>query len=144
MPCCDSLNTPSPRFYAEIFNQRTAGGAFLSIDTSVFNITTAKDPALPKELATDADGKERFRKYVPFPSFVNTIEDYPYPYVIGGMCWEFPCATPSDCRRRTSSIEEPEDAGGLESAARVTVIKQGVMNLVFHRTGGAIRSRSSS
>jgi len=33
----------------------------LSTTRPVFNITTAKDPALPKELATDADGKERFR-----------------------------------------------------------------------------------
>ena len=38
----------------------------------------------------DEDGREKFRKYLPFPSFVNTIEDYPYPYVIGGLCWEFP------------------------------------------------------
>jgi hypothetical protein len=96
MPCCDSLNTPSPRFYDEIFAKRTPGGKSLVIDSSVFNITTSKDPELPKELTTDADGKERFKKYVPFDSFVNTIEDYPYPYVIGNYCWEFPCATPSD------------------------------------------------
>ena len=32
MPCCDSLNTLSPRFYAEIFNKTTAKGNFLSID----------------------------------------------------------------------------------------------------------------
>mgnify|MGYP006150199881 CR=1 FL=1 len=48
------------------------------------------------ELVIDPDGREKFRKYVPFESFVNTIEDYPYPYVIGRLCWEFPCAVPSD------------------------------------------------
>ena len=42
-------------------------------------------------------GVERFRKYLPKDrTFVNTIEDYPYPYVIGGLCWEFPCRTPID------------------------------------------------
>src|SRR6516164_9833455 len=30
-PCCDSLNTVSPRFYAEIFNKRTPHGNFLQI-----------------------------------------------------------------------------------------------------------------
>src|SRR5438876_3646112 len=38
MPCCDSLNTLSPRFFTEIFNKQTAKGNFLSIDSSVFNV----------------------------------------------------------------------------------------------------------
>src|SRR5947209_10721548 len=37
MPCCDSLNTPSPRFYPEIFNKPKDNGKYLSIDSSVFN-----------------------------------------------------------------------------------------------------------
>ena len=40
MPCCDSQNTPSPRFWTEIFNKTTPQGNFLSIDSSVFNIYT--------------------------------------------------------------------------------------------------------
>ena len=76
MPCCDSLNTPTPRFYAEIFNRTTpltlpsppaegegtkknpspsAGGEgrvrgdrFLTIDSSVFNLLTSNDPELPR------------------------------------------------------------------------------------------------
>src|SRR6266513_386326 len=47
MPCCDSLNTPSPRFYAEIFNKTTEKGKYLSIDSSVFNVFTPNDPELP-------------------------------------------------------------------------------------------------
>ena len=96
MPCCDSLNTPSPRFYAEIFNKVSPAGHFLTIDSSVFNLFTPDDPSLPRDLVFDPDGRERFRKYLPFPSFVNTIENYPYPYVIGNLCWEFPCIVPSD------------------------------------------------
>ena len=88
-PCCDSLNTPSPRLFAEIFNKVTPQGNFLSIDSSVFNVLTPRDPTLPRHLVLEGD-QPRFRKYLPFPSFVNTIEDYPYPYVIGRWCWEFP------------------------------------------------------
>src|SRR6516164_9772213 len=81
MPCCDSLNTPSPRFWAEIFNKTTAKGNFLTIDSSVFNVFTSDDPGLPKELVLNPDGTESFRRYLPMDrSFVNTIEDYPYPY----------------------------------------------------------------
>src|SRR5437899_1169855 len=73
MPYCDSLDTPSPRFYAELFNSTNSAGQFLSIDSSVMNIFTAADPELPRPLVMQANGKERFRKYIPFPSFVTTI-----------------------------------------------------------------------
>src|SRR6185437_8370093 len=82
MPCCDSMNSPSPRFYSEIFNRTNAAGQFLTIDSSVMNLTTSNDPAVPRELTTDVDEKERFRKYVPFLGFATTTENYPYPYVI--------------------------------------------------------------
>ena len=42
-------------------------GHFLTIDSSVFNITTPDDPALPRSLVLDPDGRERFRKYLPVP-----------------------------------------------------------------------------
>ena len=136
MPCCDSLNTPSPRFFAEIFNKTTPNGHFLTIDTSVFNITTSSDTDLPKELTTDADGKEKFRKYLPFPSFVNTIEDYPYPYVIGKLCWEFPCIVPSDWEAQNLlKPNNPQTVADLKAALDAVVIKQGTFNLVFHPHG---------
>ncbi|HXE54677.1 MAG TPA: polysaccharide deacetylase family protein, partial [Tepidisphaeraceae bacterium] len=62
MPCCDSKNTPSPRVFAEIFNQTTPNGNFVRIDSSVFNIYTANDPVFPRNLVIDPDGRERFRK----------------------------------------------------------------------------------
>ncbi|MAG93455.1 MAG: dehydrogenase [Planctomycetaceae bacterium] len=136
VPCCDSLNTPSPRFYAEIFNKTNANGQFLRIDSSVFNVLTPDDPQLPRELVTDADGREKFRKYIPFKSFVNTIENYPYPYVIGRLCWEFPCATPSDWEAQ--HLNKPGNARSLEdmkAALDAVVIKQGTFNLVFHSVG---------
>ena len=124
MPCCDSMNTVSPRFFAEIFNKTSPGGKFLSIDSSVFTVLTPDDPSLPRDLVFDADGKERFRKYIPFPSFVNTIENYPYPYVIGGTCWEFPCIVPSDWEAQ--NIHKPGNPRTLEDmkAALDCVVRQ--------------------
>jgi putative membrane-bound dehydrogenase-like protein len=137
MPCCDSLNTNSPRFYAEIFNQRTDQNHFLSISTSVFNIFTSADPDLPRELVLDADGQEKFRKYVPANrSFVNTIENYPYPYVIGKLCWEFPCMVPSDWEAQNlHKSNNPLTLRDWKAALDCTVIKQGVFNMVFHPHG---------
>src|SRR5262245_19569507 len=54
VPCCDSLNTPSPRFFAEIFNKTPPNGKFLALDSSVFNVFTSNDPELPRELVIDA------------------------------------------------------------------------------------------
>src|SRR5262249_18731936 len=48
-PCCDSQNTPSPRFFAEVFNRTTAKANFLSVDSSVFNLTTPDAPAPPRD-----------------------------------------------------------------------------------------------
>ena len=135
MPCCDSRNTPSPRFWTEIFNKTTARGNYLALDSSVFNVFTPADPDLPRELVTDADG-EKFRKYIPFPSFVNTIENYPYPYVIAGRCWEFPCMVPSDWEAQNlQQPNNPRTVVDMQAALDATVIKQGVFNLVFHPHG---------
>lgn len=136
MPCCDSRNTPSPRFWTEIFNRVTPQGNFLQADSSVFNITTPGDTSLPRTLVHDDDGGERFRKYLPFPSFVNTIEDYPYPYVIGRMCWEFPCVVPSDWEAQNlQRPNNPRTVADMQAALNVAVLKQGTFNLVFHPHG---------
>jgi putative membrane-bound dehydrogenase-like protein len=136
MPCCDSLNTPSPRFFAEIFNRPTADGKFLTIDSSVFVATTPNDPEIPRSVVLEADGGDRFRKYLPFPAFVNTIEDYPYPYVIGKLCWEFPCIVPSDWEAfHVQKAKNPKTVEDLKRALDAVVVKQGVMNIVFHPHG---------
>lgn len=136
MPCCDSLNTPSPRFFAEIFNRATEKEHFLTIDSSVFNITTPADPDLPRSLVEDPDGGERFRKYLPFPSFVNTIENYPYPYVINRLCWEFPCIVPSDWEaQHLNKPNSPKTLEDMKAALDAVVLKRGVFNLVFHPHG---------
>lgn len=133
MPCCDSQNTPSPRFFAEIFNRTTPHGNFLEIDSSVFNIITANDPELPRELVVDDQGQEIFRRYLPFKSYVVTVEDYPYPYVIGQQCWEFPCVVPSDwSAQHVQKPDNPRTIEDLKRALDATVAKRGVFTLVFH------------
>ncbi len=136
MPCCDSLNTLSPRFFAEIFNARSPQGNFLQIDSSVFNILTTDDPAVPHELALDDQGQERFRRYVPFPSFANTIENYPYPYPIGRLCWELPCVAPTDwSAQHVQESFNPRTVRDLQAALDAVVAKRGAYDLVFHPHG---------
>jgi putative membrane-bound dehydrogenase-like protein len=136
MPCCDSINSPSPRFYAELFNSTNGAGQFLSIDSSVMNILTPADPALPRPLVTDSDGREKFRNYVPFPSFVTTIDNYPYPYVIGKLCWEFPAMAPSDWEaQHIQGTNSPITVADWEAALDATVIKQGTFTFIFHPHG---------
>src|SRR5258707_1134841 len=136
MPCCDSMDSASPRFFAEIFNRTNAAGQFLTIDSSVMNILTTNDSALPRDLLINADGRERFRKHVPFPAFSTTIEDYPYPYVIGRLCWEFPGVVPSDWEAQNlQGTNNSATVADWKAALDATVIKQGVMNMIFHPHG---------
>lgn len=136
MPCCDSMNSPSPRFYEAIFAGRTAAGNFLAIDSSVFNITTPDDNRLSPGVARDAGGAPRFEKYVQFSSYVNTIRDYPYPYVIGRVCWEFPCVVPSDWEGQNLHRPfNPRTIEDMKAALDAAVEKEGVYNLVFHPHG---------
>ena len=136
MPCCDSMNSPSPRFYAQLFNGRSEKENFLTIDSSVCVVLTPEDRDLPRGLVVDPDGSPRFPKYVPEGGFVNTIEDYPYPYLIGGLCWEFPCMVPSDWEAQ--NLHEPNNPKTIEDWQRAldaVVIKQGVFAMVFHPHG---------
>jgi hypothetical protein len=136
MPYCDSTNSPSPRFFAEIFNVTSPEGHFLTIDSSVFHLFTPADDSLPRALVAESDGRERFRKYLPFPSFVNTIENYPYPYVIGRLCWEFPGVVPSDWEAQNlHGKTNPKTIADMEAALDLVAQKQGVFNLVFHPHG---------
>lgn len=143
-PCCDSLNTVSPRLFQQIIQQQTPGGKFLQLDSSVFTLYTAADPEIPREWLTDADGREKFRKYIPrklargpvvHDGFVNLIENYPYPYLIGN-CWEFPCMVPSDwSANHLHQPNNPDTVRDWKVALDITVRKKGVFNLVFHPHG---------
>jgi len=133
MPCCDSMNSASPRFFAEIFNHTSEQGRWLAVDSSVFVRPSGKDG-------------ERFAKYFPselkpptkvsLRDYAGFIEDYPYPYVVGKLCWEFPCITPSDWQAfNAQGAKNPETLADWKAALDWVVAKQGVMTTVFHPHG---------
>jgi len=136
MPCCDGLNTVSPRFYAEIFCKTTPAGKFLQIDSSVF-IQFADDDHQPGASQRTQPPMERFGKYVPRDrGFINQISDYSYPYVIDRLCWEFPCTMPSDWEaNHYHKPNNPLTVSDWERALDLTVRDQGVMTMVFHPHG---------
>ncbi len=136
MPCCDSLNTLSPRFFSEIFNRTTPKKNFLELDSSVFTVFTPDDPEIPRDVFRDG-GAERFRRYLPLDrSFVNWIENYCYPYVINRLCWEFPCLTPSDWQgKHLHGSNNPVTSRDWMAALDAVVAKKGTLNLVFHPHG---------
>ena len=123
MPCCDSQNSLSPRFFSEIFSRPTAVGNLLKADSSVFTL-----------LSTPGN---RLEKYVPkLRGFVNYIRDYPYPYVIGGNCWEFPSVIPSDWEAQARhGSKNPETIDDLKVALDRVVEMQGLFTFVFHPHG---------
>ncbi|TWU48507.1 FG-GAP repeat protein [Rubripirellula tenax] len=132
-PCMDSKNTPSPRAFAEIVSATTDKGNFLQASSSVECLFTPADPILPKSITLDEDGQERFRRYLPFASFVNKVENYPYPYVVGKTCWEFPCTVPDDWHgQNIQQPYNPKTVDDLLIAIDATVIKKGIANIVFH------------
>ncbi len=134
MPCCDSMNSVSPRFFAEIFNRTTPQGLFLSIDSSVFQVFTAEDPQLPRASVIDDDGRATFAKYVPTDKqMVNVVHNYPYPFVIGRLCWEIPTLMPSDWDAfHLHDRCNPLTVRDMQRAIDATVAKQGLFALCFH------------
>lgn len=136
-PCMDSLNTPSPRAFSEIVNQRTAKGNFLQISTSVTCLFTPDDPTIQQHFVVDEKSQSnRFKKYVPFPSFVNQIQNYPFPYLIGNQCWEFPCTIPDDWQgQNLNRPNNPLTVNDLKAAVDATVTKKGIANIIFHPHG---------
>ncbi|MHC4180972.1 MAG: polysaccharide deacetylase family protein, partial [Planctomycetota bacterium] len=149
MPCCDSMSSVSPRFFTEIFNRTTPRGNFVSLDSSVFMVFTAADAGLPRRLVVEADGRDhtsptnlrsvpaRFRKYVPTDRVMaNLIENYPYPYVIGRLCWEIPVLMPSDWdAQHLNKVCSPTTVRDLKAAVDALVVKQGVLSVCFHPYG---------
>jgi hypothetical protein len=134
MPCCDSMNSVGPRFFTELFGKTTAFGHFLRVDSSVFMAFTADDPALPRSLTTDEEGRPRFTKYIPRDrNFVNYVENYPYPYVVDRLCWEMPSEIPDDWLGiNFQGNHNPLTIRDMKAAIDAVVLKQGTFTLTFH------------
>ncbi|MEZ6090791.1 MAG: HEAT repeat domain-containing protein [Pirellulaceae bacterium] len=117
-------------------NQTTSEGNFLQISASVAALLTSDDPELPRSMTIDEQGGPRFAKYAPFESFVNKVENYPYPFIVGGKIWEFPNTVPDDWQgQNLNQPNNPITVTDHQLAIDATVLKQGVANLVFHPHG---------
>ena len=139
-PCMDGQNTPSPRAYAEIMNGKSPDGNFVSMSTSVGIVFTPEDKELEKSLfPKEFGGPKRFSKYL-MNGFVNYVENYPYPFVVGNKIWELPFAYPNDYtgqvlhgRGNQITIDD------FKAALDATVTKKGAVSLCFH-AGSWMRS----
>lgn len=135
VPCCDSMDSASPRYFSEIIAGITPAGAYLPIDSSVFNFFNPDDPGIPDEIVADAERapRGRFEKYIPFAAYTTTISNYPYPYIVGNHTWEFPCTAPSDWEAQNRNQPfAPQSIEDMKAAIDATVVKQGTYVLCFH------------
>ena len=133
MPCCDSQNSVSPRFYSEIFLRPTPMKHILRIDSSIFLLLTPQDPDIPPSCIADSEGRSIFKKYLPSRDYVNYIENYPYPYLIHNAVWEFPPIIPSDWVAALQSEQDfSQTLEDLKKALDAVVIKKGVFVLCLH------------
>lgn len=146
MPCCDSMSSPSPRFFLELFSRSSSLGQSLVIDSSVMNLVTTNDPSVPLDWILDESGANRFSKYLPLQTnrstrvsmdgFQTLVENYPYPYQLPGGGWEFPCAVPSDWEAQNAQgTNHPQTVEDWKRALDIVVKKQGVFSLIFHPHG---------
>ena len=135
-PCMDGQNTPSPRAYAEILNAVSGAGNFMSSSTSVGIVFTPADPAVPKSIFEgDPAGARRFSKYL-MKGFVNYVENYPYPFVVGNLIWELPFVYPNDYTGQAlHGSQNPITIADFKAAVDATVAKQGAVSLCFHAGG---------
>jgi hypothetical protein len=119
MPCCDSINSASPRFFSEILPRRSARGDYLEADSSVLVFVDAAH-----------------RAYAPFPNYTATAEGYPYPYVVGRYIWEFPIIAPSDWQaQKRHGPTSPATVADLQAILDRIVEMRGLYTLCFHPHG---------
>ena len=135
-PCCDSINSASPRLFAELMCKTGPANKFVTMDSSVVMIFNTNDTTIAASDLIDANNKPRFTKYVPFPAFKTTIENYPFPYVVNNLLWEMPFVAPSDWESfHIQGNHSPQMLEDWKKALDIVVQKRGTFNTVFHPHG---------
>ena len=131
--CMDGQNTPSPRAYSEILGSTSPEGNFISMSTSVGVVFSPGDPEIPATVFKQSSGgSDRFARYLT-KGFVNYIENYPYPFMVGGKIWELPFVYPNDYTGQAlHGAQNPETIADYKAAVDATVAKQGAVSLCFH------------
>ena len=131
--CMDGQNTPSPRAYSEILGSTSPEGNFISMSTSVGVVFSPDDPEIPTTIFKEASGgSDRFARYLT-KGFVNYIENYPYPFMVGRKIWELPFVYPNDYTGQAlHGAQNPVTIADYKAAVDATVAKQGAVSLCFH------------
>ncbi|MSU36134.1 MAG: VCBS repeat-containing protein [Pedosphaera sp.] len=142
IPCCDGQSSASPRVFAELLRKKSALGHFLEADSSIVNFPTSADREISDELTLDDDGVPRFQKYRVSPSHATTTENYPFPFALGNRCWEFPISPPSDFQGWYQyGNASPVTATDWQAGLAISVRKQGLFTLLFHRKTWSSRAQ---
>ena len=119
MPCCDSINSASPRFFSEILLQKTSEGGFLRADSSILMFPDAS-----------------YAAFAPFENYATTSTGYPYPYVINDLVWEFPIICPTDWQGKTRYADySPKMIAALKRGLDQVIAAQGAYTFCFHPHG---------
>ncbi len=140
MPGCDAQNSVSPRFFTEVFPLHVSDGRFLTCDSSITTWFPSDDESLLRDWKYDADGRPRFDKYVDnipqTKTFVNSVRNYPYPYVINNLLWELPVTIPCDSHGvHQNQRQSDKTADDWKRAVDICIHKKGFMNVLFHTIG---------
>jgi len=132
-PCMDGQNTPSPRAYAELLNGVSDEGRFVSMSTSVGLVFTKDDAELPRAIfAAEEGGADRFARYLR-PGYVNYVENYPYPFVVGKLIWELPFVLPDDyLGNGLHGNQNPITTADFKATVDAAVAKRGAVAFCFH------------
>ena len=97
MPCCDSMNSVSPRFFAEIFNRTTPQGSSWRSTRPSSRCSRPTIRSYRASVSWMPTGRATFAKYVPTDKqMVNVVTTIPIRTSSESCCWEFPCLMPSD------------------------------------------------
>ena len=119
MPCCDSINSASPRFFSEIAARRTEDGAFLRADSSVMMFP-----------------EESYAAYAPFPNYAATATGYPYPFVVGRFLWEFPIISPTDWQaQHRRGVQHADTVADIKAGIDSVFEARGLYTFCFHPHG---------
>ncbi len=98
MPCCDSMNTPSPRFWAEIFNKTTEQGHYLQIEVAGL-IEASPEKALA----------QKFLAFMMGPGFQDHIATSNWMFPAGATSEPLPAAFDALVKPEKTLIYTPLD-----------------------------------
>ena len=115
----------------DVIQDLRAAGRPFAVATVVETVGSVSAKTSSK-VVVDEQGRPRFTKYVLTErKFVNMVRNYPYPFVVAGLCWEIPAVMPDDCLGKYfRGPAQPDSIRDMKAAIDAT-ISLGGENYVF-------------